>query len=61
VDIEGKKAVGPKFMFEEEANIGRRFASGEWVPLPMCRTCGKKQAYPGSGLYISCQADLGLL
>lgn len=61
VDIEGKKSAGPKFMFEEEANICRRFASGEWVPLPMCGACGKKQAYPGSGLCISCRASLGLL
>ena len=43
------------------ANIGRRFASGEWVPLPMCTRCGKKQAYPGSGICISCQADSELL
>jgi hypothetical protein len=61
VDIEGKKSAGPKFMFEEEAHIGRRLTSGEWVPLPMCSSCGKKQAYPGGGLCISCRADLGLL
>ncbi len=61
VDVEGKKSAGPKFMFEEEANIHKRLASGEWVPLPLCSTCGKKQAYPGSGLCISCRADLGLL
>jgi len=48
-------------MFEEEPNIGRRFTSGEWVKVPLCKTCGKKQTYHGSGLCISCQADLGLL
>jgi hypothetical protein len=61
VDVTATKAAGPKFMFEEEDNIGKRFASGEWIKVPMCTTCGKKQSYLNSGLCISCQAELGLL
>jgi hypothetical protein len=61
VDIEGKNKAGTKFMFEEEAHLPHRFTSGEWVPLPMCTKCGKKQAYPGVGLCISCRDALGLL
>jgi hypothetical protein len=61
VDIDGKRSAGPKFIFEKEAHIGRRLTSRDWVPLPMCSFCGKKQAYPGGGRCISCRADLGLL
>jgi DNA-directed RNA polymerase subunit RPC12/RpoP len=61
VDVTATKAAGPKFMFEEEANIGNRFTSGEWVRVHMYTKCGKKQSYLPSGLCISCQDELGLL
>ena len=61
VDVTATKKAGPKFMFEEEANIGKRFTSGEWVKVPMCTACGKKQTYHASVLCISCQANQGLL
>jgi hypothetical protein len=55
VDLEGKSNDGPHWEYEDQAHLDHRLSTGEWIPVPMCASCGKVVVYNSGDICLNCQ------